>query len=264
MKVHLLIVDPQYDFCNPKGALPVGGADQDMVRLGAMINRLRNKIDDIHVTLDSHQEVHIAHPIWWTNSAGQHPNPFTLITEDDVIKGIWRATNPATQDRSLKYVQTLSANKRYVLCIWPPHCIIGTPGWTIAEPVRNALGEWAKTRFKKVDFVTKGSNPFTEHYSAVQADVIDDDDQGTMLNTKLLSILAQADLIAVAGEARSHCVCNTLLDIANNFGEDNIKKIVLLEDAMSDVGGFEQMGKDFLVQILKRGAKVSKTTDFLV
>jgi len=263
MKVHLLIVDPQYDFCDPNGALPVGGADKDMVRLGAMINRLRNKIDDIHVTMDSHQEVHIAHPIWWINSAGQHPNPFTLITEDDVVKGVWRATNPATQERSLKYVQTLKANKRYVLCIWPAHTIIGTPGWTIAEPVRNALSDWAKTRFKKVDFVTKGSNPFTENYSAVMADVIDDNDPSTMLNTNLLSIMASADVIPFGGEALSHCIANTIVDIANNFGEDNIKKFVLLEDCSSNVGGFEQMGKDFVVAMMKRGMKVAKSTEFL-
>ena len=263
MKVHAIIIDPQEDFCNPKGALSVGGADQDMIRLGAMLNRLRNKLDDIHITLDSHQEVHIAHPIWWTNSAGQHPNPFTLISEDDVVKGVWRATNRATQDRSLKYVQTLKANKRYVLCIWPAHCIIGTPGWTIAEPVRNAVTEWCKTRFKKVDFVTKGSNPFTEHYSAVQADVIDDDDQGTMLNTKLLQILAAADVIPICGEALSHCVANTITDIANNFGEDNIKKFVLIEDTCSNVAGFEQLGKDFVVAMMKRGMKVAKSTEFL-
>ena len=262
MKIHMLIIDPQYDFCNTKGALPVAGADQDMVRLGAMINRLRNKIDDIHVTLDSHQEVHIAHPIWWVNSAGQHPNPFTLISEDDVVKGVWRTTNPKTQERSLKYVKTLKDNKRYVLCIWPPHTIIGSIGWTIDAPVMSALGEWCKNRFKKIDFVTKGSNIWTEHYSAVMADVIDDEDQGTMMNTKLLDTLAKADVIAVAGEARSHCIKNTIIDICNNFGEDNIKKFVILEDAMSDVGGFEQFGKDFAIEMQKRGAIRSKTTEF--
>jgi nicotinamidase/pyrazinamidase len=228
-----------------------------------MINRLRNKIDDIHVTLDSHHEVHIAHPIWWINSAGQHPNPFTLISDDDVIKGVWRATNPATQERSLKYVQTLKANKRYVLCIWPSHCIIGTVGATIVEPVSNALKEWCKTRFKKVDYVPKGSNCFTENYSVVMADVIDDNDPTTMLNTNLLKVLADADVIPIAGEALSHCVANSVTDICNAFGEDNIKKFVLLEDCSSNVGGFEQMGKDFVAAMMKRGMKVAKSTEFL-
>jgi len=263
MKVHLLIVDPQVDFCSPKGALPVNGADQDMIRLGAMIDRLRNKIDDIHVTLDSHHEVHIAHPIWWINSAGQHPNPFTLISEDDVTKGVWRATNPSTQERSLKYVQSLKANNRYVLCIWPPHCLISSVGSTVVEPVHNALIEWCRNRFKKVDYVPKGSNCFTENYSVVRADVIDDNDPTTMLNTNLIKVLADADIIPFGGEALSHCVKNSAEDIANSFGEENIKKLVLLEDCSSSVGGFEQLGKDFVVSMMKRGMKVAKSTEFL-
>ena len=71
-KVELLIIDPQVDFCDPKvGALYVPGAEHDMNRLAAMIRRLNNKIDDIHVTLDSHHLIHIAHPIFWKDS-GDH------------------------------------------------------------------------------------------------------------------------------------------------------------------------------------------------
>jgi DNA-binding transcriptional ArsR family regulator len=43
-----------------------------------------------------------------------------------------------------------------------------------------------KENFKMVDFVTKGSNYWTEHYSAVQADVPDSQDPTTMLNTELI------------------------------------------------------------------------------
>jgi len=76
-------------------------------------------------------------------------------------------------------------------------------------------------------------------------------------------MLSDADVIIVAGEALSHCVCNTVCDIANNFGDDNIKKFVLMEDACSNVGGFEQLGKDFVVNMMKRGMKVAKTAEFL-
>ena len=44
----------------------------------------------------------------------------------------------------------------------------------------------------------------------------------------------EADLIFVAGEAGSHCLANTVRDIANNFGDDTyVKKLVLLTDATS-------------------------------
>ena len=68
-KVHLLVIDPQNDFCDipvaeqPAGplaasqklapALPVAGADQDMKRLAAFIDRVGNKLFDIHVTLNT-------------------------------------------------------------------------------------------------------------------------------------------------------------------------------------------------------------------
>jgi nicotinamidase-related amidase len=42
-KLHLLIIDPQRDFCDPNGTLAVPGADADMKRLSDMINRIGDK-----------------------------------------------------------------------------------------------------------------------------------------------------------------------------------------------------------------------------
>ena len=61
MQVELLIIDPQVDFCDPAGALYVTGADGDITRLARMVRRLAPKLDDIHVTLDSHHFVDVAH-----------------------------------------------------------------------------------------------------------------------------------------------------------------------------------------------------------
>ena len=79
-----------------------------------------------------------------------------------------------------------------------------------------------------INLVTKGSNFWTEHYSAVMADVPDPSDPHTMLNTSFINTLKEADIIALSGEAKSHCLANTVRDIANNFGEENISKLVLL------------------------------------
>ena len=264
MKIHLLVIDPQKDFCDPNGSLYVQGADQDINRLSAMVDRLRGKIDDIHVTLDSHNEVDIAHPIFWVDSSGKHPDPFTIISEDDVVNGIWQTTSPACRQRAVDYVKALTASARYPLCIWPTHCVIGTEGWTIQQPLADSLSAWCRDRFKKVDFVTKGSNIFTEHYSAVQADVPDPSDPTTMLNTNLINILSAADVILISGQALSHCVANTVRDVANNFGEENIKKFVLLEDTSSNVGGFETLGEDFVKEMTGRGMQVAKSDEYLV
>jgi nicotinamidase-related amidase len=120
-----------------------------------------------------------------------------------------------------------------------------------------------------VDYVTKGSNFWTEHYSAVQADVPDPDDAGTMLNTDLTDTLEDADIILLAGEARSHCLANTVTDIANKFGDENIKKMVLLKDATTDVPDppgttmFTDMGNKFVSDLTSRGMQISSTTEFL-
>ncbi len=263
MQVELLIIDPQVDFCDPAGALFVTGADADMGRLARMVQRLAPKLDDIHVTLDSHHFVDVAHPIFWKDSAGQHPAPFTIISASDVEAGRWTTTQPGMYRRALAYVQTLAKNGRYPLCIWPPHCLIGSPGHAVVPELFAALLDWER-RFALVDYVTKGSNIWTEHYSAVQADVPDPTDPGTQINTALIQTLLKADLIAVAGEAGSHCLSNTVRDVANNFGDDRfVSKITLLTDATSPVTGFEPFQTDFIREMTARGMKLSTTTDFL-
>lgn len=262
-KIHALIIDPQEDFCNPKGALFVTGADKDSDRLADFLIKFGKKIGDIHVTLDSHRSVDIAHPIFWTNSKGIHPNPFTIISEKDVEGGTWFTTNPSWRQRGIDYVKALSKNSRYPLCIWPPHCLIGTWGHSIAKTVSDALVKWENDVFGVIDFVTKGSNIFTEHYSAYKADVPDASDPTTMPNTDLLSILQEADEILISGQALSHCVRNTVQDICDGFGVDNTKKFVLLRDTSSNVSGFEKMGEDFVRDMVGRGMRVTTTKDYL-
>jgi len=268
MKIELLIIDPQNDFCEPHGALFVPGATEDMERLASMIIRLKRKIDDIHVTLDSHHFVDIAHPIFWVKSDGTNPDPFTIITADEVVNGVYRTTNPQFQKRATEYVKALEANGRYPLCIWPPHCLIGSWGYGVVDSLFNALLEWEQ-QFAMVDYVTKGSNLWSEHYSAVQADVPDSEDPDTQLNMRLIETLQKADVILLAGEAKSHCLANTVIDIGNNFGEDNIKKLVLLEDATSNVPDppgttmFTDFGDQFVNDMVARGMQISTTDNYL-
>ena len=277
MKIELLIIDPQKDFCTEseevagvemKGALFVPGANEDMIRVADMIDRIGPKLNDIHATLDSHHYVDIAHPIFWVNSEGKHPDPFTIMVASDVKNGLWRATNPAFQSRAEEYVLSLEANGRYPLCIWPPHCLIASWGYSVHARLFESLLKW-ESDFAMVDYVTKGSNFWTEHYSAVQADVPDPQDPGTMLNMDLIQTLEQADIILLAGEARSHCLANTVTDIADNFGEENIKKMILLKDATTDVADppgttmFSDMGKAFVTNLTGRGMQISTTTEFL-
>jgi len=263
-RIDLLIIDPQNDFCKPDGSLCVAGADKDMERLAKMVVRGKDKIDFIRITLDSHHYCHIAHPIWWHDKAGNPPNPFTIISYDDVSgdNPKWRTKNPSFAKRSIEYIKKLQDNGRYPLCIWPPHCLIGSTGHAVFQPLFDALIDWEKM-FAVVDKVVKGTNLFTEHYSAVKADVEDPGDPATRINTDFIKRLQEADYIGIAGEALSHCVANTIRDIDKEFGKDQTNKFVLLEDACSNVTGFDKFGEDFVKEMKAKGMQIATTKDFL-
>lgn len=273
MDVRLLIIDAQEDFCNPDwGTLFVPGADQDMIRLAAMISRLGKKINYIAASLDMHQEKAIFHPMFWIDSSGHHPDPFTIITVKDVEDVVWNTTSLAEKDWAANYVKALqdgdpnSGKKggRYPLCIWPYHCLIGTPGSNMVPVVRNVLGEWCKKYNQFVAYIAKGSNYRTEHYSIVRAEVTDPNDPTTDFNFPLLQSLQDADIIAIAGQAKSHCVANTVLDLMESLGDEKyIKKIHLITDAMSNVPGFESLGDAFIDEFRSRGGQETTTATFL-
>lgn len=268
-KIHLVVIDPQNDFCNPNGSLYVPGAENDMKRLGGMVSRLKGKIADIHVTLDSHRRVDISHPMWWKDSSGKRPDPFTIITAEDVKQGKWTTTQPSFFGRSKKYLEDLEATGRYPHVIWPEHCLIGDEGHNIVPELSAAIHEWEE-QFAQADFITKGSNPWTEHFSGVKAEVPDPEDPSTQVNTGLIQTLEEADIILLCGEALSHCLLSTVEDIVNEFSDPAyVAKMVLLQDACSvipDPPGttlFSDKVGAFLKDMQAKGMKLSTTEDFL-
>lgn len=287
MNVNLVIIDPQNDFMDilakngdpvgmelPDGTkfrstLPVPGAVEDMKRVAQLIERIGPKLADIHVTMDSHHLLDVAHPTWWIDVDDNNPPPFTIITADDIKNGVWRPRNPDFLKRMVDYAEALEADGKYPLCIWPPHCLIGTWGHNVQENLNKALQKWSGKEFATVDYVTKGSNPFTEHYGALMAEVPDPADPGTALNTDFLQMLAKTDMVAIAGEALSHCVMATVNQIVDNIGEDQLRKFYILIDCCSPVpavpGGpdFPQIAQDWLGEMEKRGMNLIKADDFL-
>ena len=261
--IQLVVIDPQNDFCDPGGALAVPGAEADMHRLAALVHRLRDRLSDVHVTLDSHRRVDISHPLWFRDGDGAHPSPFTQVSADDLRQGLWSTTHPGAWDRTVSYLQALADGGRYPHTLWPEHCLIGTEGHAVHPVLMEALAEW-EARFALVDFVTKGSNPWTEHFSAVQAEVPDPEDPGTQVNTGLVKTLQEADVVLLAGEASSHCLAHTVRDIAAQFADPSwVRKLVLLEDATSPVPGIEAFADDFLRDMTALGMRTTTTDQFL-
>lgn len=275
MKIHLLIIDPQNDFMDISGAaLPVAGANADMTRLAGLVDRIGLKLQKIHVTLDSHQVVDIAHPAFWRDQAGNQPNPMTIISAASISDGTWTPRLPQFRDRALTYAETLEAAGKYQIMVWPPHCLIGSPGYSVQEELLTALNRWCTTRVRNIDYVAKGTNVFTEHYGALQAEVPDPNDPSSQLNGRFLKMLQDADIIVVAGEASSHCVKATVEQVAENIGDEHVRKFHLLTDCMSPVGAvtdgngnvlvdFPAIANQFLKDMEARGMTLTTSNAFL-
>jgi nicotinamidase/pyrazinamidase len=253
MNLQFLIIDAQNDFADPRGSLFVPGADADGVRLREVLLRRRDDIKALHLSLDAHHLFNIAHPLFWRNREDCPPAPFTRIQAEDIAAGIWRTAHPNFQARALAYVRALATKHRYDLVIWPPHCLIGTWGQNLITPIAEAVWAWEQTHLKAANFIYKGANSWTEHYSALQAEVPDPQDRGTHLNADLLAQLHKADRLIVGGQALSHCVANSVRDLATALGDSFVPKIVLLRDACSVVPGFEEQAEIFLAEMHDKG-----------
>lgn len=303
-RVDLFVVDGQNDFLasgnEPKdwpwpeggprrGALYVENADKEGVLVANMIDRLADpkvpsghKISKIHPTLDQHHQNDGSHNIAWKGPDGKSPPPFTIVSHQDVMLqrwvprfsiGIWEGKAIPSYQWALKYTEALEKNGRAALCLWPVHCPIGGWGSSVYHPLMQAYNRWCETTGGWIDWISKGHWPWSEHYSAMQADVPDPSRPETQLNVAVIQDAMEADIIAWTGWAGSHCLRYTALDAVNYFGKGEnqfIKKSVFFEDAsaaVSDIPGapfkFSDWRKEFLDEVAKRGATVTRTTEFL-
>jgi nicotinamidase/pyrazinamidase len=124
--------------------------------------------------------------------------------------------------------------------------------------VFEAVTKWERAHKETATLIPKGENPWTEHYSAVKAEVSDPEDPRTGINLALLERIREADCVAVAGEALSHCVANTIRDLVEPLKGD-LSRLVLIRDATSSVPGFEPVGEAFLEEMTKLGMRLESS-----
>jgi nicotinamidase-related amidase len=275
-QLHLLVIDPQNDFCDlpaawlPPDAAPalaVPGAHADMLRVAQLIREGGSGLTQISVTLDAHHRYDIAHPAFWRTGDGGAVSPFTQITSQQVRDRLFLPAASGALPRALAYLDALQQAGRYQLMVWPVHCEIGSWGQNIHAAVRAAYNDWEVDQLQVVAKLSKGSNPWTEHYSAVMAEVPDAQDAATQLNLDFLARLLPAQQIYVTGEAGSHCVKASTEHIADYLeaqqGKAALSRLVLLTDCMSPVTGFAAQQRDFLAAMHERGARLATSADVL-
>jgi nicotinamidase/pyrazinamidase len=290
LKADLVIIDGQNDFCvaddgkGNKGALYVAGAEGDISRVTKMIRRTGKKFRKIHATLDSHQGIGVERPGWWVRvSDGRHPEPFTIlgihpdgrrIVKLDPTNSMKATEEEYTTSKpgllhkgginnegSFGYLKRLAASGRYPHVVWTVHCVVGSWGHSLVPELSAALTAWEQEKFDRVNYIVKGNNPYTEHFSAVKAEVPDPDDISTQINTPFITTLQEADIIYLTGEALSHCLANTGRDIAECFTDQYVSKLVLLKDAASNVTGFDFLGQAFIKDLTAKGMQTATTEE---
>ncbi len=256
----LLIIDAQYDFCHPNGALYVPGAEKDMKKLNGFIGNNSQFIDHICVTLDSHPVNDISHPSFWMDKDGKFPPPFTQITSAEINAGIW--TPRFSPQESIKYVAALEAQGQFPHFIWPEHCLIGSKGAALHDDLMSALIDWTRAG-KWYQAVAKGTYPLTEHFGIFMAQIPVADRPETQLNQNLIHTLENYQQVFLAGEAKSHCVATSLKQVMD-YAPGLAPKLVVVEDIMSDVPGLGHLGIPIYEAARKQGIRFAKAADIVL
>jgi nicotinamidase-related amidase len=254
-RISLVPVDVQNTFCIPDFELYVSGrsgtgAVDDSRRLSQFIYRNLDVITEICPTMDTHQAMQIFHPLFFINDKGEHPTPFTLVSEEDVNKGVWKF-NPSVAHSLgidevyarrylLHYTRSLKTGGKYDHTVWPYHAMLGGIGYALVSAVEEAIFFHSVARYSQADFQIKGKNPLTENYSVLSPEVLEDAEGRKIAqkNIGFIEKLLQFDAVIIAGQAKSHCVAWTIDDLlANILIQDKrlVEKVYLLEDCTSPV-----------------------------
>jgi nicotinamidase-related amidase len=250
LRICLVAVDVQNTFCIPEYELYVRGAEDDNRRLCEFLYRNLGAITAIIPTLDTHRAMQIFHPAWLVDDEGRHPEPYTLVTTEDVEAGRWRINPPAVestgieadyaQRQLLDYTRKLAEGGKYDLTIWPYHAMLGGIGHALVSAIEEAIFFHTIARYSQPAFQVKGDNPLTEHYSVLGPEITQGPGGETIAgkNDLLIQQLSLYDLIIVGGQAKSHCVAWTIADLLE--GDDERERALaprtfLLEDCTSPV-----------------------------
>jgi nicotinamidase-related amidase len=285
-KVCLVAVDVQNTFCIPAFELFVAsrsgtGAIDDNRRLCEFVYRNLDAITQIIPTLDTHQAMQVFHALWLVDSKGNHPEPYTLISADDVAEGRWQVDPEVAEALGLEldyarrhlvhYTRALEESGKYRLTIWPYHAMLGGIGHALVPAVEEAIFFHTVARHSQPDFRVKGTLPLTEHYSVFGPEVTEGPDGDTLgrHDAELVEKLLGFDAVVIAGQAKSHCVAWTIDDLLRSpaVGERELaEKVYLLEDCTSpvvvpDVADYTEEADAAFARFAEAGMHVVRSTD---
>lgn len=216
----LVIIDPQNDFVDPKGALYVSGAEKTIRRIAKFIDT--RQIDRILVSQDSHQYYNIGFTDFWDIP---RIKPFDKIGVQDIVdqKVKPHYIDPRCSDA---FYNQFKHYRHQDLTIWPYHCIEGSWGQCFPDPLIESLNSWSSRNNKTYTIYKKGNIPVLEAYSLFPSV----DYVGPTYIPK--PEIYYADTIYVCGFCKDICVAETLYSMRK---QDVLYRdhIVILDNCMA-------------------------------
>ena len=265
-KIMLVLIDVQVDFVHRVGSLSVPGAVEDTRRTVEWLYEHAAAITTIGASLDSHLPIQVFSPTWWVDAAGNHPEPYTVITSDEVHEGRWRPVYEPEWSR--QYVEKLEAQAKKELMIWPYHTLIGTQGHDLMPALYEAMAYHSAARRAQPHLLSKGSIAKTEHYSILEPEVKVPELAQGRLNQEFLDVISQHDRVFITGQAKSHCVLETVTSMMRYFSAEKpemIDKLRVLMDCTSAVAhpqiDFDALANEAFAEFEKQGLQLIQSTD---
>ncbi|GAA5880155.1 hypothetical protein JCM8547_001582 [Rhodosporidiobolus lusitaniae] len=177
----LVLVDVQYDFLPPSGALAVPGGDSILARAVYPLLDADEAWDVVVASQDCHPPSHVSF-------ASRHGRP-PLITIEVPLP-------PERGDGLVKQE------------LWPDHCVQGTRGCEFEEGVQGRL-EKRRRAGRRVEVVRKGGDIDLDAYSAFGIPLPSPNQDESPLARMLLD--ASVSTLVVVGLATDFCVRATVL-----------------------------------------------------
>lgn len=279
MKTAIVIIDMQNDFIHKNGSLCVLNGDKAAANIANFLKD--NQIDDVFASMDYHTENNIASTNFWYDTENKHVEPFTEITLDDVLSKKVRAHYYKAY--LIDYLKELE-KKGKKLIAWPPHCVENTWGCEICNELKEVLD------YKdNVEYIKKGTNPYTEHYSIFKAEIplagysvadgciytpyilettniptkgdfyapveFRNERNDTTLNTELLDKLDTYDKIYICGVATDFCVKESVKDIVT-YKPEICKKMTILKDCMASIRDIDLENDEVYAKAIEFGTEI--------
>jgi nicotinamidase-related amidase len=154
----------------------------------------------------------------------------------------------------------LEQDGKKTLVVWPYHCIQGTTGCSLDNQFSNMVYFHSVAKKSIPITIVKGQDPLSEMYGIIRPEY----DTKGYVNIAFLNLLANYDMIIIGGEAKSHCVLETIKQILEHFANqpEITNKIYILEDCMSSIPGFEDITNATFDDFRKiYGVHIVKSTD---